>query len=111
MTSSDIEFGAFTDVGPWVVHPDELTWKRGLAATRRTLQASLPSLTRARRLPPAARMGTTVRHLGGALALGLGAPPPGRGAPAATGDPLDDLGTLSRDRHVSAADVLARLAG
>ena len=69
MTSSDIEFGAFTDVGPWVVHPDELTWKRGLAATRRALQASLPSLTRARRLPPAARMGTTVRHLGGALAL------------------------------------------
>jgi hypothetical protein len=50
--------------------------------------------------------------LAGALALGLGAPPPGAGPPAgATGDPIDDLGTLSRDRHVSAADVLARLAG
>ncbi|HEY2215196.1 MAG TPA: AarF/UbiB family protein, partial [Acidimicrobiales bacterium] len=69
MTSSDIEFGAFTDVGPWVVRPDDLTWKRGLAATRRALQASLPQLTKPRLLPPARRMGTTVRHLGGALAL------------------------------------------
>ena len=87
--------------------------------------------------PPPPEMRDLLVALGGALALGLGAPAPGSGpVPRATdptgdagsagdagsvdnagsvddtvSDPADDLGTLSRDRHVSAADVLARLAG
>jgi len=65
--------------------------------------------------PPPPEMRDLLVALGAALALGLGAPAPptATGAPAAdpAADPGDDLGTLARDRHVSAADVLARLAG
>jgi 4-hydroxy-3-methylbut-2-enyl diphosphate reductase len=79
--------------------------------------------------PPPPEMRDLLVALGAVLALGLGAPAPAhRVAPGAgpagddnadddnagdtaAADPIDDLGTLSRDRHVSAADVLARLAG
>jgi len=61
--------------------------------------------------PPPPEMRDLLGALAGALALGFGAPPPGATGVSGTGDPVDDLGTLSRDRHVSAADVLARLAG
>jgi ubiquinone biosynthesis protein len=67
--SPDTEFGVFTEEGPWVLEPDKLAWKAGLARTRSELAASLPQLTRRRRVPPGSRMGTTVRHLGGALGL------------------------------------------
>ena len=67
--SPDTEFGTFSDSGPWVVDPDTLAWRRGLAGVRRRLAASLPQLTRAGRLPPVRRLGTTVRHAGPALAL------------------------------------------
>ena len=81
--------------------------------------------------PPPPEMRDLLVALGGALALGLGAPTsparaasptagagPGDDGPGDDGavddgarDPTDDLGTLARDRHVSAADVLSRLAG
>ncbi len=63
--------------------------------------------------PPPPEMRDLLGALAGALALGLGAPLSGAigAAGAGAGDRFDDLGTLSRDRHVSAADVLARLAG
>jgi 4-hydroxy-3-methylbut-2-enyl diphosphate reductase len=66
--------------------------------------------------PPPPELRDLLGALGRALALGLGAPAPGAGAgtaaqPGAAGTAADDLGTLARDRHVSAADVLARLAG
>jgi ubiquinone biosynthesis protein len=67
--SPDIEFFSFTDEGPWVIDPEALTWKVGLDRTRRELQASLPELVRHRKVPPAARLGTTLRHLGGALIM------------------------------------------
>jgi ubiquinone biosynthesis protein len=66
---ADTEFGAFTDDGPWVLELGALTWMDGLARTRAELVASLPRLTRPHRLPPGARVGTTVWHLGGALGL------------------------------------------
>jgi ubiquinone biosynthesis protein len=69
MASTDTEFGVFTENGPWVLDLDRLPWKAGLAQTRADLTASLPHLIRRRRVPPGARVGTTVRHLGGALAL------------------------------------------
>ncbi len=65
----DTAIGVFTERGPWVVDPDALSWRPGLAAVREALSASLPRLTRRRTLPPARRLGTTVRHLGGALGL------------------------------------------
>jgi ubiquinone biosynthesis protein len=67
--AADTAFGVFTEQGPWVLTGEPLAWQEGLAPYRAQLQASLPELTRRRRLPPGARMGTTVRHLGGALAL------------------------------------------
>ena len=67
--SPDTAFGVFTDHGPWVVDPDTLAWRRGLAAVRTRLGATLPQLTRPRTLPPGRRLGTTVWHLGGALGL------------------------------------------
>ena len=65
----DTEFGTFSDSGPWNVDPDALPWRHGLAGVRSRLTASLPRLTRTRTLPPLRRLGTTVRHGGGALAL------------------------------------------
>jgi ubiquinone biosynthesis protein len=69
VTSADTEWGVFTDEGPWVLTPGDVAWKAGLSGVRAELRASLPHLIRSRRLPPGARVGTTVRHLGGALAL------------------------------------------
>jgi ubiquinone biosynthesis protein len=69
MVSADTEFGVFTDEGPWDLDPEDLAWKSGLTRIRSELQAALPELIRPRKLPPGARVGTTVRHLGGALAM------------------------------------------
>jgi ubiquinone biosynthesis protein len=69
VASIDTEFGAFTDDGPWILDLNALAWMPGLANVRADLHASLPALIRARTLPPGARVGTTVRHLGGALGL------------------------------------------
>ncbi|MGP0030400.1 MAG: ABC1 kinase family protein [Acidimicrobiales bacterium] len=67
MTSLDTRRAAFSDEGPWVLDLDALPWRAGLASVRTDLTASLPALTRRRRVPPGARVGTTMRHLGGAL--------------------------------------------
>jgi ubiquinone biosynthesis protein len=69
VASPDTALGVFTDDGPWVVDPDSMPWRRHQAVLRAALAASLPHLVRKRLLPPGARMGTTVRHLGGALGL------------------------------------------
>jgi len=69
VASADTEFGVFTDEGPWVLTLEDLAWKSGLTRIRTQLQESLPGLIRSRKLPPGARVGTTVRHLGGALVL------------------------------------------
>jgi ubiquinone biosynthesis protein len=68
-TASDTALGTFSDAGPWIVDPERLTWRRGLAGVRARLDGSLPSLTRRRTLPPLRRMGTTLRYLGPALGL------------------------------------------
>lgn len=67
----DIEHGAFSDDGPWVLDlaaPDALPWRRGLDRLRADVRRSVPELTRPRRLPPGRRVLTTARHLGGAVA-------------------------------------------
>jgi ubiquinone biosynthesis protein len=69
VSSPDCAFGVFTDHGPWVLDPDDLAWKVGLPRLRAELTASLPGLIRPRKIPPGARVGTTLRHLGGAFVL------------------------------------------
>ena len=64
----DVEWGAFSDVGPWTLESTVQTWQRSLGATRAELAASVPELTRRRVLPPGRRLGTTVVHLGIPLA-------------------------------------------
>ena len=68
-SSADTVFGTFSDDGPWTVDPEHLPWRRGLAGVRTRLTASLPQLTRRRRLPPLHRLGTTVRAVAPALGL------------------------------------------
>ena len=67
--AADVEFGAFTDHGPWVLDLDAIEWKRGLGRLRDDVQARLPDLTRPRRFPPGFRVVTTVRHLGVAVGM------------------------------------------
>jgi ubiquinone biosynthesis protein len=64
---SDLEWGAFSDHGPWVLDPDHLGWREGLTVVRSELAASIPVITRRRAVPPARRLGTTVLHLGPAV--------------------------------------------
>ena len=66
--SPDLAFGAFTDVGPWVVEPEQMTWRRGLDAVRARLGREVPDLVRPRGLPPVARGLRIVAGLGAPLA-------------------------------------------
>jgi ubiquinone biosynthesis protein len=68
VAAPDTTLGVFSDEGPWTVDPEALEWLPGLGAVRAELTASLPGLVRRRAFPPGARLGATVRHLGGALA-------------------------------------------
>jgi ubiquinone biosynthesis protein len=67
--SPDVEYGSFTDRGPWVVDPDALEWRRRVPGLRAAVRASLPSLTRYRRMPPGGRMVLTLRDLGVPIAM------------------------------------------
>jgi hypothetical protein len=69
VASADTEFGSFSDDGPWNLSIDDLARKPDLLRIRAELRALLPLLIRKRRLPPGARVGSTVRHLGGALGM------------------------------------------
>ena len=59
--------------------------------------------------PPPPELRDLLRALAAGLALGLGAPPPTDARAGAAREVVADA--LAGDRHVSAADVLARLAG
>ena len=61
------DIGAFSAQGPWVVEPDNLAWRRGLDRVRAATAASVPELTRRRRLPPGARVVKVGALLGRAL--------------------------------------------
>jgi ubiquinone biosynthesis protein len=64
---SDLDWGSFTEHGPWVLDRDDIGWI-GLPATlRRQAQAEVPVLTGPRRLPPGARVVTVAGRLGAAI--------------------------------------------
>jgi ubiquinone biosynthesis protein len=65
---TDLEIGAFSDNGPWRVEPDTLAWRLGLDRIRVATAASVPQLTRRRRLPP----GQRVLRVGALLGRALG---------------------------------------
>jgi len=64
----DLAIGAFSDEAPWVVEPEQLAWRGGVDDLRTATRASVPALTRARRLPPGGRVLTVGARLGWALA-------------------------------------------
>ena len=51
MRVDDRSVGAFSDDPPWVVQPDELTWRTGLTAIRSVARRQVPALTAPRRWP------------------------------------------------------------
>jgi ubiquinone biosynthesis protein len=65
---TDLALGAFTDVGPWIVDPDAMVWRRGLDRVRKATAAEVPSLTRRRKVPPGGRVITVGWRLGKAMA-------------------------------------------
>ncbi|MCU1452712.1 MAG: hypothetical protein JWN46_858 [Acidimicrobiales bacterium] len=65
---ADLAIGVFTDDAPWIVVPEEMSWRRGIDAVRAGVRAELPDLVRPRRLPPGRRVVRTVRQVGGAVA-------------------------------------------
>lgn len=65
----DLRHGVFSDDPPWELPaPDRLAWRRVVPRLRKQVAAELPTLLRPATLPPARRMVSVVRHLGGALA-------------------------------------------
>ncbi len=64
---TDVTSGAFSDDAPWVLRADALSWQGDVAGERARIARTLPDLTRRRLLPPARRIGVTVRRLGGGL--------------------------------------------
>ncbi|HUS61285.1 MAG TPA: AarF/UbiB family protein, partial [Acidimicrobiales bacterium] len=68
-TDTDLDYGSFSDHGPWTLDPDHLAWKPGLDRLRAEVRASVPELTRYRRVPPGGRMLTTLLHLGVPMAI------------------------------------------
>ncbi len=69
MTASDLEYGSFSEQGPWTIDPERLTWRRGLDRVRARVRASVPELTRPQRVPPFGRMLTTIGRLGVPLGI------------------------------------------
>jgi ubiquinone biosynthesis protein len=65
--AEDIDWGAFTDDGPWTLDRDGLLWYPIAGLLRQAATAEVPSLTRARRLPPGLRVITVAGRLIGAI--------------------------------------------
>jgi ubiquinone biosynthesis protein len=63
----DLERGAFSDVGPWVVPADAMVWQHGIGELRRKTAARVPELVRRRKIPPVGRALVTGWWIGGAL--------------------------------------------
>ncbi len=66
---ADLAYYSFSESPPWVVDPDDLTWRRDVEAIRARVRASVPSLVRKRHLPPSRRIATVTVRLGSAVAL------------------------------------------
>jgi ubiquinone biosynthesis protein len=64
---ADLSIGAFSETPPWIVKPDELTWRKGIDELRVATAAEVPQLLRRRRLPPGGRVVTVGARLGAAV--------------------------------------------
>ena len=64
---NDLSWGNFSDSGPWVLDRDTIAWSQVAIVLRAAAQKEVPSLIRARRIPPLDRLVVVVAHLGWAL--------------------------------------------
>jgi len=64
---NDLSWGNFSDSGPWVLDRDTIAWSQVAIVLRAAAQKEVPSLIRARRIPPLGRLCVVVAHLGWAL--------------------------------------------
>lgn len=65
--ADDIDWGAFSDEGPWVLDRDTLLWYPIAELLRQAARADVPALTRPRRLPPGSRVVTVAGRLVAAI--------------------------------------------
>ena len=65
--SPDLEFGSFSDHGPWVLDPDEIPWRWEIDRLRRGTRQEVPRLLAPGRLPPLGRLARTITEISGAL--------------------------------------------
>jgi ubiquinone biosynthesis protein len=65
---ADLSVGAFSSTPPWIVEPETMVWRHGLAQLRVETAQQVPSLLRRRRLPPGGRIVKVGFELGRALA-------------------------------------------
>ncbi len=66
--SPDLEFGSFSDRGPWILDPDEIPWRWEIDRLRRGTRQEVPRLLAPGRLPPLGRLARTITEISGALA-------------------------------------------
>ncbi|MEI6298809.1 MAG: AarF/UbiB family protein [Actinomycetota bacterium] len=63
----DLTWGNFSDSGPWVLDRGNIAWSTIAVTLRSAAHKEVPSLIRARRIPPLDRLLVVVAHLGWAL--------------------------------------------
>ncbi len=66
--SPDLAVGGFSDRGPWVVDPDDLSWLRGLGPVRDRARDQVPRWLETGHVPPLGRLTRVVVLVGWALA-------------------------------------------
>ena len=64
---TDLQWGNFSETGPWDLNRDEIAWSRVAVTLRNAAQKEVPSLIRSRRIPPVGRLIVVVARLGWAL--------------------------------------------
>ncbi|HTL85222.1 MAG TPA: AarF/UbiB family protein [Acidimicrobiia bacterium] len=65
----DLKIGSFTDRGPWVVVPEEMTWRGDVDRLRNQAREQLPRWVEPSRLPPVGRLVRVVTRVGSALLI------------------------------------------
>jgi ubiquinone biosynthesis protein len=64
---NDLSWGNFSDSGPWILDRDTIAWSQVAITLRTAAQKEVPSLIRARRIPPLGRLIVVVARIGWAL--------------------------------------------
>jgi ubiquinone biosynthesis protein len=64
---ADLAWGAFSDAPPWVLDRAAIEWRPAVPALRAKVRRELPTLTRAGKIPPGARVVRVAGRLGAAV--------------------------------------------